>query len=294
MVFYGAFVTWRRANTPPLLAVEQQITANPPEAPINAAVVSLDGKYVAYADTTGVYIRHIDTGEVRPLQLAKGFDAVPAGWFPDGTHLLLSSGGGAAQGRPSLWRVSILGGSPQQLMENASEAAISPDGSKIAFLRGDAVGSLEIWIMGNDGSNLHRIVDATAPGASIPLGYGTASQPLTGVRLSAVAWSPEGKQLAYLRRLREGARSTLLEGEYSLETVGVEGGRPKVLRISTQLLPAFCWAVDGRLFYASGQSSQRTRGLRHLVGSSEPEIRRTREHAGAGHQGCGANRRAEC
>jgi DNA-binding winged helix-turn-helix (wHTH) protein/Tol biopolymer transport system component len=249
VVIYGAFVTWRLANTPPPLAVEQQITANPPEAPINAAVVSLDGKYVAYADTTGVYIRHIDSGEVRPLQLPKGFDAVPAGWFPDGTHLLLRSGG-TTQGRTSLWKLSILGGSPQQLMENASEAAISPDGSKIAFLRGDAVGSLEIWVIGTDGSNLHRIADATAPGASIPLGYGTASQPLTGVRLSAIAWSPDGSQLAYLRRLKEGARSTLLDGERSLETVGVDGGRPKVLRISTQLLPAFCWAADGRLFYA--------------------------------------------
>ena len=165
--------------------MEQQITANPPEAPVNAAVVSLDGKYVAYADTTGVYIRHIDTGETRPLQLPKGFDAVPTSWFPDGTHLLLKSGG-AAQGRPNLWKVSILGGGPQQLMENASEAAISPDGSKIAFLRGDAVGSLEIWVMGTDGSNLHRIAGATAPETSVPLGYGAASQPLTGVHLSAL------------------------------------------------------------------------------------------------------------
>ena len=249
LVFYGALVAWRRANIPPPLAVEQQITANPPQAPINAAVVSLDGKYVAYADTTGAYIRHIDTGEVRPLQLPKGFDAFPTGWFPDGTHLLLTSAG-AAQGKPSLWKVSILGGSPQQLMENASEAAISPDGSKIAFLRGDAVGSLEIWVMGTDGTNLHRIADATAPGASIPLGYGTGSQPLTGVHLSAVAWSPDGRQLAYLRLLKEGTRSTLFEAKHSLETVDVDGGKPKVLRISTQLLPVLCWAFGGRLFYA--------------------------------------------
>jgi len=30
----------------------------------------------------------------------------------------------------------------------------------------------------------------------------------------------------------------------------VDGGRPKVLRISTQLLPVLCWAGDGRVFYA--------------------------------------------
>src|SRR5215469_16634401 len=255
LVSYGALVAWRRANIPPPLAVEQQITANPPQAPINAAVVSLDGKYVAYADPTGAYIRHIDTGEVRPLQLPNGFDAFTTGWFPDGTHLLLTSVG-AAQGKPSLWKVSILGGSQQQLMENASEAAISPDGSKIAFLRGDAVGSLEIWVMGTDGSNLHRVADATAAGASIPLGYGTGSQPLTGVHLSGVAWSPDGRQLAYLRRVKEEARSTLLD----LETVDLDGGRPKVLRNSTQLLPVLCWAVDGRLFYAYRDSPASERG----------------------------------
>jgi DNA-binding winged helix-turn-helix (wHTH) protein/Tol biopolymer transport system component len=249
LVSYGGVLAWRRANVAPTLATEQQITANPPQAPITAAVVSPDGKYVAYSDTTGVYIRHIDTGEVRPLQLPKGFNATPTGWFPDGTHLLLTSGG-AAQGRLSLWKVSILGGSPQELMENASEAAISPDGSKIAFLRGDAVGAPEIWVMGIDGSNLHRIAGATEPEAPAPLGYGAASQPLTGVHLSALAWSPDGRRLAYLHRFREGAKSTLLEARHSLEIVDVNGGKPEVLKISTELLPVFCWSVDGRLFYA--------------------------------------------
>jgi Tol biopolymer transport system component/DNA-binding winged helix-turn-helix (wHTH) protein len=246
LVGYGVLVAWRRANTP-TLATEQQITANPPQAPITAAVVSPDGKYVAYSDTTGVYIRHIDTGEVRPLQLPKEFNATPTGWFPDGTHLLLTSGG-AAQGRPSLWKVSILGGSPQELMENASEAAISPDGSRIAFLRGDAVGSMEIWVMGTDGSNLHRITNATVPGASGPQSYGTANQPLTGVHPSSIAWSPDGRRVAYVRRFEEDNPS--LSAKHSLETVDVNGGQPKVLRLSTQLIPVLCWAVDGRLFYA--------------------------------------------
>ena len=91
LVTYGAVVYGpglRKAR----LATERQVTANPREAPIVAAVVSPDGRFVAYADTTGVYIRHIDTGETRPLQLPEGFDAVPTGWFPDGMHLLLDSG----------------------------------------------------------------------------------------------------------------------------------------------------------------------------------------------------------
>jgi len=250
-LIYGAVEVWRRTHTTQPLATEQQITANPPEAPVTAAVVSPDGKYVAYSDTTGVYIRHIDTGEVRPLQLPEGFDAVPTGWFPDGTHLLLSSGevvfgaGRLSQEEiPSLWKVSVLGGSPQKLVDNASGGAISPDGSKIAFLRGDTGAAVEIWVMGNDGSNLHRIVEAAGPKVSVLAGKGPPAQ----VFLSGVTWSPDGTRIAYVRRF-EPLSMGLQENERSLETVGVNGGTPRVLKVSAQLLTVVCWTPDGRLLF---------------------------------------------
>jgi len=248
LVIYGAGVTWRLTNATQPLAIEQRITANPPEAPITAAAVSTDGKFVAYSDSTGVYIRHIDTGETRPLQLPKGFEAVPTSWFPDGTHLLLSAGE-ASQGNPNLWKVSILGGGPQKLMDNASGGAVSPDGSKIAFSRGDAVGLPEIWVVDSDGSRLHRIAEANIPEASVAVGYGTTNQPIAGLYLSGVAWSPDGRRVAYVRRF-EAANSNPLTVKHSLETVDVNGGMPKVLKISAQLLPVVRWAVDGRVLYA--------------------------------------------
>jgi len=248
LVIYGAGVTWRLTNATQPLAIEQRITANPPEAPITAAAVSTDGKFVAYSDSTGVYIRHIDTGETRPLQLPKGFEAVPTSWFPDGTHLLLSAGE-ASQGNPNLWKVSILGGGPQKLMDNARGGAVSPDGSKIAFSRGDAVGLPEIWVVDSDGSRLHRIAEANIPEASVAVGYGTTNQPIAGLYLSGVAWSPDGRRVAYVRRF-EAANSNPLTVKHSLETVDVNGGMPKVLKISAQLLPVVRWAVDGRVLYA--------------------------------------------
>jgi len=53
------------------------------------AVISPDGKYIAY-DTPGeMYIRQLDTGEVRRLALPKEFsDPRPVSWFPDNTDLL--------------------------------------------------------------------------------------------------------------------------------------------------------------------------------------------------------------
>ena len=229
LVSYGALVAWRRANTPKPLATEQQITANPREAPINAAVVSPDGKYVAYGDTTGVYIRHINTGEVRPLQLPKGFNAVPTSWFPDGSNLLLKSGN-AVPGNLSLWKVSILGGSPQKVMEDANDGAVSPDGSKIAFLRATYPYTQEIWAVESDGSNARRVVQA-ANGSSI----------------ASVAWSPNGRRLAYMRFV--GSRY-LAGNQYTLETADLSGGAPTVLKTSAQLVPALSWASDGSLLYA--------------------------------------------
>lgn len=257
LVIYGAFVTWRRANTTPSLVNEQRITANPPEAPVTSAVVSPDGKFVAYADTTGVYIRHIDTGETRALQLPNGFNAAPTAWFPDGTHLLLGTGeayyGHGLTGTavtPSVWKVSILGGSPQEFIENASGAAVSPDGSKIAFLRSNARASRGIWVMGSDASNPHRVVEAAVTEASITDGNGTTRQPYSGVSLSGVAWSPDGGRLAYFRRF-EAVSPGPTPDRRSLETVDVSSGTSKVVvKISTQLLPVVCWAADGRLLHA--------------------------------------------
>ena len=49
------------------------------------AAISSDGKYLAFSDDTGFYLRQVDTGETHPLTLPEGFKAKPVGWFPDGT-----------------------------------------------------------------------------------------------------------------------------------------------------------------------------------------------------------------
>jgi Tol biopolymer transport system component len=236
-----------RAGAP--LVAEQLVTANPAEAPITGAVVSPDGKSVAYSDTTGIYLRQIESGETHTLQLPKGFDAVPTSWFPDSMHLLLASGP-VAREAPSLWRVSILGGEPKRLLENASEGAVSPDGLKIAFLRGN-VDAREIWISGSDGSGAARlaIVELTENGRS-------NNQHWNGIRdyagsfLSRPAWSANGKRVAYIRGFWEGAPNPVDESYSLIETVDANGGTAKPVERSAQLVPALFWAADGRILYA--------------------------------------------
>jgi DNA-binding winged helix-turn-helix (wHTH) protein/Tol biopolymer transport system component len=229
------------------LVAEQLVTANPAEAPITGAVVSPDGKSIAYSDTTGVYLRQIETGETHALQLPKGFDAVPTSWFPDSMHLLLASGPVEA---PSLWRVSILGGEPKRLLENASEGAVSPDGLRIAFLRGN-VDAREVWVSGSDGGGAARlaIVELTENGRS-------NNQPLNGIRdyagsfSSRPAWSANGKRIAYIRGFWVGAPNPVNESYYVIETIDANGGTAKPVERSAELLPALFWAADGRILYA--------------------------------------------
>lgn len=149
----------QQTNRPP---VEQRITSNSPEVPIKFAVVSPDGRYLAYADPTGMYLRQIASGETRPWPLPKDFIAYPNCWFPDGTHLLVMRIQGPMR-TPSLWKLSMLGAVPRQLNDSASDGSISPDGTRIAFLATSPAWGRELWVMDSDGLNPHKVAVASPP-----------------------------------------------------------------------------------------------------------------------------------
>jgi len=70
-------------------ASERRLTANPIEAPVDSATISPDGKYLAYTDKTGVYLRQVDVGEIHRLPLLATFKLAPSSWFPDSSHFAL-------------------------------------------------------------------------------------------------------------------------------------------------------------------------------------------------------------
>ena len=110
-------------------------------------VLSPDGHDVAYcAEIDGnVDLWLMDSAGGQSLRLTDqpGLDCSPE-WFPDGREVLFVSD---RSGIPSLWRVGRLGGSVTQVLENAVEPAVSPDGSRIAFSRRVREGAgLTIWV----------------------------------------------------------------------------------------------------------------------------------------------------
>lgn len=233
------FALRRNPSSPAHLIAEQRITSNPEENPVIGAVISPDGKYVAYADSTGVYVREIDNGETHALPTPKGKDWVPTSWYPDSTHLILSSWNADLTGpewfapdtNPSIWIVSILGGNPQKLVEAATEGSLSPDGSHIAYLRGgSAPYPRQIWWADIAGEN-----PTQAPASSSPVTV-----------ISSVVWSPRGKRIAYFRAYRSENNGT---DAWALETLDVKTHLTKVVKVSTQFSGALCWTPDGRILY---------------------------------------------
>jgi DNA-binding winged helix-turn-helix (wHTH) protein/Tol biopolymer transport system component len=241
---------WWITRPNPHPAVEKRITANPVEAPIRAAVISPDGKYVAYADPTGAYLRLVASGETHPLPLPKDFIALPSSWFPDSTHLLVTSRVRGEQ-KASVWNISILGSSPQILVDDAESGSVSPDGTEIAFFRRTFVSVLQreggavrtagqLWIMGANGDNPHIFAGPTDLAGAASL----------GTQITAVSWAPNSKRIAYIERHTNFA--TAVTGDtYQLRTRDTNRGEPQTILSDHRLASdALSWAPDGRLLYA--------------------------------------------
>jgi len=206
--------------------ISRRLTANAPELPVTDGVISPDGRYLAFADASGFYLRQIDSGETNALQLPPGFNAKPASWFPDGTHVLATWIAGP-QEPPSIWEVSTIGGNPKKLRDEGTHPTVSPDGKQIAFLSGQS--SNQIWVMDANGSNAHQVLDGGQ------------------YMLSRPAWGPDSHRLAYVR----GKYTPAMFGvEGKLEILDLRGGKSTSLFTSPTILSTLAWAPDGRLIYS--------------------------------------------
>ncbi len=215
--------------------IERKLTSNSSENSVSSAAVSPDGKYLAYADNTGIYVKVISSGEVHPVSLPPKFSARVDDWFPDGSHLLVSRAD--RPGKASLWSISVFGGSLRQLADDASGGSFSPDGAHIAFRRGDltydGLWGGEEWVMRSDGTDLVKV----------------AARKSDISQVGAPTWSPDGEQIAYIRS----------NWAYNARTSSVEVNewrKPKAetLFSDSRLSPALHWLRDNRLIYAFGST----------------------------------------
>jgi serine/threonine protein kinase len=240
MVIAGAvFAYWlTRPPAPPSELKEQRLTANPIENALNEGAISPDGKYLAYSDQMGLHLKLLQTGEVLNIPQPEGgvpdvYAWWPNSWFPDGTRFIASAY--RLRQPTSAWVVSVMGGPPRKLRDDASPWAVSPDGTLIAFGTGSSFGGYgEMWLMGAQGEEPRRLVAGSKDD-----GFFWA------------AWSPDGQRIAYGRyhRMPDGE-------EWSIESRDLKGGPPTVMLLDP--MPRgpwgiFLWFPSGRLVYSSGE-----------------------------------------
>jgi eukaryotic-like serine/threonine-protein kinase len=230
----------------------RQITTNSSENPISGAVLSPDGKYLAYGDATGMRLEEISTGQTHAVPKPKTLSAddawFPSAWFPDGDRIVASAIKATPDGRviSSAWSVPFLG-SPMLLRDDAIAPSVSPDGSMIAFTRGRAFDepfmafniprTREIWVMGPNGESARKLV--SSDGKSL---------------FRSLQWSPDNSRIAYLGIHEDGQR---LYAPY-IGTIGLKGGQPTVI-LPEFLDSDFCWIPDGRILYTRMEAAPNNR-----------------------------------
>jgi VCBS repeat-containing protein len=235
----SAFV-FKETRVPPLLPEIklQQLTTNLSENPVRTGAISPDRKYLAYTDMRGIHIKVLATGETNtvppPTELqGQLVNWEAADWLPDGTRFFANVVPPPERYsnivHSSVWLVSVVGGAPRLLRDNALVESVSPDGSLVAFTtRWVTHGPRELWVMAVDGSNARKLEEADESSGFVK-----------------VRWSPDGQRLAYFRTGRD-----------AMEILALKGGATKTLMSFAGLdFHDFLWLPDGRILYAINDPS---------------------------------------
>ena len=136
---------------------------------------------------------------------------------------MLVSGPAGPGEQTGVWVLSATGGALRKLAGGAWGAVPSPDGSQIAFR---CPPGTEIWLLSAAGGQPRRLVSASP-------GYWFEE---------ALAWSPDGRRIAYLKRNEPG-------DDLVLESFDLDTSRHTLI-LSEPRMRDFCWARDGRVIYA--------------------------------------------
>ncbi len=198
---------------------------------MSGAAISPDGKYFAYWDVTGLYLRPVDSGESRPISLPASLGGrLHFCWLPDGRNLLADAAGVNGW---NIWLIPVAGPSqPQLLYKHAVNPAISPDGRSIVFLGYEGVGryGTEIWVGDIAGGNPRTLIAAAE-----------------NENFFVPTWSPDGRWIAYGRTWKSSDGSSLS----AIEARPAGGGAARTLVAESSLPNTNAFHVGGIRLTAS-------------------------------------------
>ncbi|HTY42025.1 MAG TPA: protein kinase [Thermoanaerobaculia bacterium] len=238
---------------------------------------SPDGKTVAFTSErdgkSRIWVKQIGEGTEAALT-AGPLDFHPR-FSPDGASVLFARASGTDV---SLYRVAAVGGEPRKLLADAYDGDWSPDGSKIAFLRGRYEGGVaRVGIANADGSDARILVEykearlrrprftpdgraiviVQTSGASTGAGFfyrvsvsgdsGVLAPPEARGQVSSVAWS--GDRMIYLQGSASTSSVRTVTGQVLEQSPGSRSAR--VLLHVPNVGSTLDILGDGRLVYDS-------------------------------------------
>ena len=257
-----------------------KVTRLPATGAVAEAVISPDGKYFAYVSSEpgrqsmGVWIRQVGAASNVQQLVAPAEETFYGGlaFSPDSLHVYYGATRPGPQ-PPTLFRVPVLGGPPEKILEafnipGPSPVAFSPDGRSLAFVRGGNGEDLSLVVADASGGGERSLVTRKGPA-------------LFGLP----AWSPDGKTIACVYGSAEHIQSstpylgvTSFDASTGAETrvtnerwVGVSqiswlpDSKGLVLSASEEeLSPSQIWQLD----FPSGEARRVTNDLNTYLGAS--------------------------
>jgi Tol biopolymer transport system component/DNA-binding winged helix-turn-helix (wHTH) protein len=151
------------------------------------AVITPDGKYVAYTGETGgkqnIWLRQLETSENIQIVPPSEHDYLGLAISHDGNSLYFVRRNQTDQTPAAVYRVMTFGGIPVKITENTEGwISVSPDDRQISFVRckyqDDDFCSL--FVAGADGTNERKLLTRPRP-----------------IRIGANQFSPDGKSIAF-------------------------------------------------------------------------------------------------
>ncbi len=154
-----------------------------------AAVISNDGKFVAYnvseQGEQSLWVRQMASGQSLQLIAPARVAYWGLSFSPDGSiYYAIKS---REDQRGAIYQISPLGGGARRIITGVdSQPTFSPDGKRMAFLRARFPSDTEsaVIVANVDGSDEKTLASAKAPELFVPIFYAGAS------------WSPDGKIIA--------------------------------------------------------------------------------------------------
>ena len=219
-----------------------------------AAAISPDAKYLlSVMDDNGkqsLWLRHVPTNS--DTQVIAPADSIYANlaFSPNGDYIYFLRQIDKVGEEFDLLRAPVLGGAPQMIVHDVDiRISFSPDGQRFAFVRGmdPDVAKFQVLTANADGTNESTF--ASGPVTALP---------------SGVAWSPDGKQIAYAMPGVDGEMS-------AIQIQDVQSAKVKTLsKFNNVQLNDLAWLPDARSLIATYQQNTTPYARSQIAVVSEP------------------------